>query len=177
MRSRKVTPLKITHAENCSHGILSSQKLTSSESVPQKIYPLHSLEKYVHSKTSRKKVFSSRKLTSLKTVRLKLFPCHKKIIFLCNFFSFFESSNPLGYPPNKNLILLSEKCAATKKFWQFYFFLFHYFLFICLFIYLFIYLFCSLLVREVAAGVHSMSVFHPVRKKHRAFGQFKEQSW
>ena len=174
MRSRKVTPLKITHAENCSHGILSSQKLTSSEAVPQKIYPLHSLEKFVHSKTSRKKVFSSRKLTSLKTVRLKLFPCHKKIIFLCNFFSFFESSNPLGYPPNKNLILLSEKCAATKNFDNstFFFFIIFY-----LFVYLFIYLFCSLLVREVAAGVRSMSVFHPVRKKHRAFGQFKEQSW
>ena len=169
MRSRKVTPLKITHAENCSHGILSSQKLTSSEAVPQKIYPLHSLEKFVHSKTSRKKVFSSRKLTSLKNVRLKLFPCHKKIIFLCNFFSFFESSNPLGYPTKQKLDPTFRKMCS----YQFYFFLFHYFLFI----YLFIYLFCSLLVREVAAGVHSMSVFHPVRKKHRAFGQFKEQSW
>ena len=170
--------MKITHAENCSHGILSSQKLTSSEAVPQKIYPLHSPEKFVHSKTSRKKVLSSRKLTSLKTVRLKLFPCHKKIIFLCKcFFFFLESSNPLGYPTKQKLNLTFRKMCSYQKFWEFYVFLFHYFLFICLFIYLFIYLFCSLLVREVAAGVRSMSVFHPVRKKHRAFGQFKEQSW
>ena len=84
--------------------------------------------------------FPSKKLTSWKTVRQQLFSRQIKILLQCKNL-FWNLETVWDILPNKN--------------WT---------LFTYLFTYLFIYLFSSLSVKAVAAGVHSMSDFFPVRK-------------